>query len=326
MKIVAEIGASHNGNLERALCTIRAAAAVGADAVKFQTWSPDKMDAGGRYIDSGTWSGWSLRDLYSNAWTPWDWFPAMIKEADDNGLEWWSTPFDVESLHFLEGLHCPRYKIASFELVDLPLIIDVAHTRKPIILSTGMATYDEINDAVMQIPRGVDITLLKCVSAYPALPGDYNLKTMKDMREQFGCNIGLSDHTKGTTVPVAATVLGASMIERHLTISNDDGLDDSFASTPEEFMEMVAAVRTAREVIGEVSYGPTKSEEASLALRRSLWIVKDIAAGERITTANVRTARPADGMEPGHMLWILGKQVSRDLKAGEPLRKEDVCI
>ena len=330
MKIVAEIGASHNGSLERAVDTIAAAAVAGADAIKLQTWSPDKMDCGGRVLDSGPWKGHSLRDLYRKAHTPWEWHQPIIDAATKFGLEWWSTPFDYASVAFLESLHCPRYKIASFELIDTELIKRVAQTGKPVILSTGMATSKEIADAVFCARVGnriVDLTLLKCVSAYPADPDTFNLMTMVDMGRAWGgvtdgVEVGISDHTQTDAVPVAAAVLGASMIERHLTIDREGGLDDSFASTPDQFKSMVGSVRTALAALGSVQYGAMQSELPSVALRRSLWIVEDIPAGETLNYSNLQTRRPADGLEPQHLASLLGKRVNRNLSAGTPMKWE----
>lgn len=324
MKIVAEIGASHAGSIARAVKIIHHAAMAGADAIKLQTWSPDTMDAGDRWLDAGPWKGTKLRDLYKAAHTPWDWHPILAKVAKEEGLEWWSTPFDAASVDFLESLGCPRYKIASFELVDLPLISYAAKTGKPLILSTGMATLEEIRAAVFAAGESRSLTLLRCISSYPANPSEFNLRTMRDLRHHFGCLYGVSDHTRDTTIPTLAVAMGASMIERHITRSHGDGLDDSFASSPEEFTSMVRAVRTAQEAMGEVKYGPTPSEGPSLALRRSLWTVKPIRRGERITTENVRSARPAEGMWPGYLPFVLDKTVIQDLRPGTPLQMHHI--
>jgi len=334
VKIVAEIGASHNGTLERAIKTIQAAADAGADAIKLQAWVPDTMDCGGRIVESGAWRGMPLRDLYRRAHTPWDWYPDLILEAKRLGLEWWATPFDAQSVGFLEVLGCPRYKIASFEIVDLDLINVVSTTGKPIIISTGMATQEEISDAVYAA-HSSHVTLLKCVSGYPADPADYNLNTMANMRLKFNCQVGLSDHTQTSTVAVCATVLGATMIERHLTLDrgymdyqgiakNNPGLDDSFASTPGEFQDMVRCVKTAQEALGTVRYGVMPSEVPQHALRRSLWVWRDVKAGDPITYENVRSARPADGAPPAALGRLLDKTFARDIPAGTPLRLEDV--
>jgi N-acetylneuraminate synthase len=319
VKIVAEIGASHNGDLNRAVETVRAAAASGADAIKLQTWIPGTMAAGGRVLDSGPWKGRYLADLYEQAWTPWEWHTTLIAEGTRLGMEWWSTPFDVESLIFLESLHCPRYKVASFEITDIPLIEAIAQTGKPIILSTGMASMEDVGDAVRACGKN-HVTLLRCVSAYPADPGDFNLQTMVHMGDHWQRPVGLSDHTKSISVPVAATALGAVMIERHLTLKPEDGLDDGFASTPVEFRSMVSGVRTALAAIGEVRYGPAQAERPSVALRRSLWVVKDMARGDALTLDNLRSARPADGVHPKYLPRLLDLKVSRDIPAGSPMR------
>ena len=321
MIICAELGASHNGTLERALETVRAAARCGADAVKLQTWTPDTMDCGGRWIESGPWKGHNLRDLYRKAHTPWDWHRPIADLAGELGMEWWSTPFDHASVDYLESLNCPRYKIASFEIVDLDLIVHASNTLRPMIISTGMATEAEITDAVALV-NPERLTLLRCVSGYPADPIDYNLHSIPDMRRRFGCEVGLSDHTKGVTLPVVATALGATMIERHLTISRADGLDDSFASTPDQFLHMVASVRTAQEALGGIRYGVVPSELPQHALRRSLWVCEDVKAGDIVSRQNVRSARPADGISPGHLPFALGQVFRVDVAAGTPLKLE----
>jgi N-acetylneuraminate synthase len=289
--------------MERAGETIIAASLSGADACKFQTWTPDGMDCGERVIDSGPWRGKSLRDLYRQAHTPWEWHNSLIDICKTLGLDWWSTPFDAESVDFLESLNCPRYKIASFEIVDLALIRKVARTNKPIIISTGMANLREVDEAVNAAARAYNITLLRCVSGYPASPEDYNLASMVDMGQRYGCEVGLSDHTKDISVPVTAAVLGASMIERHLTLNRADGLDDGFASEPAEFLAMTKAVKTALDSIGSVKYGPTDAEYSSLALRRSLWVTKDMLKGEVFTD-------------------LKGKRAKQDINAGTPMKWE----
>lgn len=314
MIIVAEIGAAHGGSLKTALDTIQAAADAGADAIKIQTWTPDEMECGGRILDSGPWKGSSLQALYREAHTPWDWHQPIIDMCGEMGLEWWTTVFDRKALDFAEELGCPRYKIASFELVDIPLLNDVKSTGKPVILSTGMATEDEINRAVAA--SGDDVTLLKCVSSYPANPKDYNLFTIYDW--DIDCKVGLSDHTQSIIAPVVAATLGVEMIERHITLTKG-GLDDGFASTPQQFKEMVVAVKTAIESLGDIRYGATPSEAPSLALRRSLWVIRPIRKGERFTLDNIGTRRPADGAPCYLLPDLLGKESGRDYDAGEPL-------
>ena len=316
-EIVAEIGASHDGSLQRALDTIAAAAEAGADAIKLQTWTPDTMDAGGRVLDSGPWKGMSLRDLYRKAWTPWEWHSELFAAARYLGMEAWSTPFDSGALEFLEGLGCPRYKIASFELVDIPLIREVASKRKPVILSTGMATSNEVDRAVRSALPNISITLLCCVSAYPASPKDYRLGLITRLQRRHQVRVGLSDHTRGLTAPIAATALGATMIERHISLGGD-GLDDGYASSPDEFAAMVRAVRETSESMGDM-YGSARSERQSLALRRSLWVVRDVKAGGVWAREDLVIARPADGMHPSYLSAILGKPVTQDVASGSPM-------
>lgn len=270
--IVAEISANHNASLDRALSLISAAAWAGADAVKFQLYDPKKMVPADLVIEAGPWAGRDARELYLEAMTPREWFPRLFECAKLNGVEAFSSVFDVDGLAYLESLGCPRYKIASFEILDLELIRQVAHAGKPMILSTGMASLDDVmlacNTAYTSQWHPNLLTLLKCTSAYPASAADANLKTMWDMSERFGCDVGLSDHTLGLAVAVAAAALGASMIEKHLTLRRSDGGPDAaFSSEPEEFAAMVKACREAAAAIGEVRYGPTDSELAHMPLR-----------------------------------------------------------
>jgi len=319
VKIVAELGASHGGDINRAVATIRQAAVCGADAIKLQTWTPGTMSAGGRVLDSGPWKGKYLSDLYEEAWTPWEWHPILAEEAMKAGMMWWSTPFDVGALEFLESLNCEVYKVASFEITDIPLIRAISATGKRIILSTGMATANEIEKALQAIHWSNHVTLLRCVSAYPASPEDFNLRTMVDMGTRWGRSYGLSDHTRSVALPVAAVAMGATMVERHLTLNPSDGLDDMFASTPQEFTAMVEAVRTTVDAMGGVRYGPAPSEQPSLELRRSLWIVKPMARGDVLTTDNLRTARPAAGLAPEFLPKLLKLKVNQDIKSGTPM-------
>ena len=325
MKFVAELGASHNGSLDRALALIEEIAQFGADAIKIQTWTPDTMDCGGRVLDSGPWAGRSLRDLYRQAHTPWAWHRPIVETATRCGLEWWSTPFDKESVDFLEGLGCPRYKIASFELPDIELIRYAASTGKPMILSTGMASQEEIDLAVYVCSKN-HTTLLRCVSAYPANPEDFNLKTLQDMHLDFRCDVGLSDHTKGIVVPVVAATLGATMIERHIKWGDDNGLDDGFASTPQEFGMMCSSVRAAIMSVGRVNYGPGKAEIPSKYLRRSLWWAKTLPEGSIVKEGDVVTARPDEGLHASLMTQVIGSKLECDVTAGTPVDKGDVII
>lgn len=272
VRIVAEIGANHNGSLERALALVWAAADAGADAVKFQTFSPEQMVAPGVVIEKGPWKGRNAIDLYRETHTPREWHKLLFESAHSAGLEAFSSVFHPDDVDFLETLGCPMYKIASFELTDLNLIRHAASTGKPIVLSTGMATSEEIyNGADAAYLAGArDTTLLKCTSAYPADASEANLATMSEMALEFGCKIGLSDHTQGIGVAVAAVALGATMIEKHLTLKRSDGGPDSaFSMEPDEFAQLVTECRRAEQAIGSVRYGPTEAEQSSLALRRS---------------------------------------------------------
>lgn len=323
--IVAELGANHNGRLERALAIVDAAAEAGADAIKLQTWHPDYMVVDKGYtIKGGAWAGKNLAELYLEAWMPWVWHELIFDRAQARGLLPFSTPFDIPSLDFLEGIGCEIYKIASFEIVDLRLIAAVARTGKPMIVSTGMASYQEIHRAVhTATENGCDnITLLKCTSAYPADVADANLETMLALRLSFDeCSVGLSDHTMGSAVAVVATSMGAEVIEKHLTLSRaDGGLDASFSMEPAEFAQMVKDCRTAASTIGEIRFGPGAGECADL--RRSLWLVEGIAAGERLGLRHVRSARPALGMECYQLSHVIGRRAAGTYAGGQPLKVE----
>ena len=321
--IVAEVSCNHLGSLDRALALIAAAAAAGADAVKFQCWADDKMVLGDYTIAGTVWAGQDMRALYAEAWTPWDWFPKLFFHARRVGIECFASVFDHESLAFLEGLNCPRYKIASFEIVDLPLIEAVAKTGKPIVISTGMATWDEMVQARAAARRGyeyVDVTLLKCTSAYPATAASANLATI----EVIG-SAGVSDHTLGLAVPVAATALGATMIEKHLTLSRSDGGPDAaFSSEPHEFKAMVDACREAALSIGEVRYGPTESELPSLQFRRSLYWAEPLAPGSYVQRRHLRIARPALGAAPADLSKFINRRTTREVAYGDPAQLSDV--
>jgi pseudaminic acid synthase len=324
--IIAELSANHNGSLQRALQTIAAAQRCGADAVKLQTYTADTLtiDCNNSYfrIGQGTiWEGRCLYDLYREAYTPWEWQPKLFELARELGMECFSTPFDKSAVDFLEDLDPPAYKVASFELVDLPLIEYVASKGRPIIMSTGMGTLSEIEEAVEVVKSaGVPLTLLKCTSAYPSPPEATNLRTIPHMAEAFGVPVGLSDHTLGTAVPVAAIALGACVIEKHFTLSRDDGGPDSaFSLEPDEFTVMVDAVRTAKQALGKVKYAVTEKETASRVFRRSLFVVQDLQAGDRITTENVRSIRPGHGLPPKYYDTLLGRSVTKSVKAGTPM-------
>lgn len=330
--IIAELSANHNGSLDRAKELIRAVAKTGADAVKLQTYTADTMtiNCDNEYfrIGGGTaWDGRTLYDLYKEAYTPWEWHAELKSVAEECGLEFFSTPFDDTAVDFLEELGVPCHKVASFELVDIPLLKKIGSTKKPVILSTGMASEEEISEA-LTVLRSVgcpDITLLKCTSAYPAKPEDANLLTLPDMKEKFGCPVGISDHTLGIAVPVAAVALGATVIEKHFTLSRaDGGADGGFSLEPDEFKAMVEAVRIAEQAMGAVCYGGTAAEEKSKVFRRSLFVVQDIKAGEPFTVENVRSIRPGYGFSPKYFSEIIGKVAAVAMPRGTPLTWESV--
>jgi len=324
--IIAEMSANHSHDYEQALRILETAKRVGADAVKLQTYTPDTLtiDCDNEFFRiSGTiWDGRTLFDLYAEAYTPWDWQPRLKEVADRLGLALFSTPFDDTAVDFLETMHVPAYKIASFEIVDLPLLRRVAQTRKPIIMSTGMATLAELDEAVRTIRNagGTDLALLKCTSAYPAPPEEMNLCTIPHLREAFEVPVGLSDHSRGIAVPVAAVALGATIIEKHLTLSREiAGPDSSFSMNPDEFKMMVEAIRIAERAVGRVQYGASPTETASRVFRRSLFVVKDMKAGDRLTEANVRSIRPGYGLHTRYLAEILGRVASQDIARGTPL-------
>jgi N-acetylneuraminate synthase len=319
--IVCEISANHLGSLDRALELVDAAAAAGAHAVKVQTWTASRMVGNPDYIiPDGPWQGRSAASLYREAQLPWEWHGVIFDRARSLGMEPFASVFDTEALAFLETLDCPRYKIASFELIDLPLIRAVARTGKPMVMSTGMATVGEIANAVAAAKQAPQVTLLKCTSTYPAPAADCNLASIQALRDIFGLPVGLSDHTEGIAVPLVAVALGATMIEKHLTLSRaDGGPDAAFSLEPEEFAAMVKACATVSEAIGSPTFGALPSEAPSLALRRSLWTRLPIPAGGQVTRLNVVSARPAGGMDPGLLDWVCGRRVSSAIPAGVPL-------
>jgi len=324
--IVAEMSANHNGDFERAVQLVKAAKKSGADAVKVQTYTPDTItiDCDNEYfkIKDTIWEGKTLYDLYGEAFTPWEWQPKLKNIADEIGIDFFSSPFDSSAVDFLEEMNVPAYKVASFEIVDIGLLKKIASTRKPVIISTGMATPAEIKEAVNTVRKvdGREIVLLKCTSAYPASPEAVHLKTIPHMAETFGTPVGLSDHTLGIAVPVASIAYGACIIEKHFTLSRrDKGPDSSFSLEPDEFKQMVHAVRQAEKAIGEVNYEVSESEKKSRVFRRSLFIVQDVAAGEVLTNQNVRSIRPGQGLHTRFLPAVLGKKVVRDVKKGTPL-------
>lgn len=323
--IVAELSANHLGSLERALALVDAAAAAGADAVKLQTFSPESMVADPAYvITDGPWAGRRLIDLYLEAQTPREWHAPIFERARALHLVAFSAPFGPDDADFLETLSCPLYKIASFELVDLPLIRHVAEKGRPMILSSGMATLAEVEEAAgAAVEAGCrDLTVLKCTSAYPAPVAVSNLATMADLAKRLRCKAGLSDHTLGIGVAVAAAALGADMIEKHLTLKRADGGPDAgFSLESHEFAQMADACRAAAQAVGEPTYGPTPAEAPQLLLRRSLWWAKDQGEGE--LAASIRTARPALGLHPRELDRTIGRTLARDVRAGDPVLETD---
>lgn len=326
--LIAEMSGNHNQSLDRALEIVDAAADSGADAVKLQTYTADTMTldvrAPGFVIEdpNSLWAGRQLYELYDEAHTPWDWHRPIMERAAARGMHCFSTPFDDTSVDFLEDLGVPAYKIASFEVTDQPLIAKVARTGKPMIMSTGMATVAEIDEAV-RIARdnGNDqIVLLKCTSTYPATPENTNILTIPNMRETFGVDIGLSDHTMGCGVSVAAVALGAVLIEKHFTLARaDGGVDSAFSMEPAEFRLLREESERAWQSLGLVTYGGTAAEAASRAYRRSLYIAQDVAAGTELTPANLRIVRPGFGLPPKFFDQMIGKRVTRSASAGTPL-------
>jgi len=324
---VAEISANHNQSLERAKELVHAAKEAGADAVKLQTYTADTLtirsDRAEFQIQGGLWSGRQLHELYQEAYTPWEWQPQLAEEARRLGLELFSTPFDLTALEFLEReLDPPAHKIASFEIVDLPLLRAVAGTGKPIILSTGMASLGEIDEAVQTLRDAGcrDLVLLKCNSGYPADPAEMNLRTIPHLAEAFGVPVGLSDHTLGHEAAIASVALGGCVIEKHFTLARaDGGPDAAFSLEPHEFRQMVESVRVTEAALGRVRYTVTKRETISRVFRRSLFVVKPISAGEPLTPENVRSIRPGHGMAPRYYDMVLGFRASVDIKPGTPL-------
>lgn len=325
--VVAELSGNHHQSYDTAVKMVEEAAAAGADAVKLQTYTADTItldcDSELFRIQGGTeWDGETLHSLYLRSATPWDWQPKLKRVAEDLGLELFSSPFDFTAVDFLEKMDVPAFKIASFEIVDLPLIRRAAATGKPLIISTGMASLGEIEEAVHAARDAGcrEIVLLKCTSTYPADPGEMNLRTIPHMSESFGVPVGLSDHTQGIAVPVAAVALGAVMIEKHFTLSRSEGgPESSFALEPGEFRVMIDAVRAAESALGEISYALTANEQASRVFRRSLFVVKDMKVGEKLTSDNVRSIRPASGLLPRYLEAAVGRRTKADTPKGTPL-------
>lgn len=324
--IIAEMSANHAGSIERAKEIIHAAKEAGANCIKLQTYTPDTItiDCDNEYfhIDDGTWKGENLYQLYGKAFTPWEWHAELKVEADKVGIDFFSTPFDCSSVDFLEELDVEFYKIASFELVDIPLIKYVASKGKPIIMSTGMATLAEIDEAVQAIRSegNEQIALLRCASAYPAITDEMNLRTMQNMAETFGVPVGLSDHSMGSVGAVTAVALGAKIIEKHFCLDREiENPDSSFSMNPEEFKQMVQDIRQAERAIGVVKYGSSEQEKSNLQFRRSIFCIKDIKKGELITEENIRVIRPGQGASPKYYAEMLGQKALQDVKKGTPI-------
>jgi pseudaminic acid synthase len=330
--VIAEMSANHGQKFDHAVEIVHAAKDAGADAVKLQTYTPDTItiqsDRSCFQVGGGTlWDGRKLYDLYAEACTPWEWQPRLKKLAEGLGMDLFSSAFDSTAVDFLEGMGVRAHKVASFELVDIPLIRRMASTGKPLIMSTGMATVEEIGEALQSARSAgaAQIALLKCTSAYPAPAEEMNLRTIPEMARRFGVPVGLSDHTRGIAAPVAAVVLGACIIEKHLTLSRSTpGPDSAFSLEPHEFKAMVHAVRTAEKALGEVHFGSSENEEASRAFRRSLFVVEDMRQGEIFNTSNVRSIRPGRGLHPRHLTEVLGKSAAQGIKRGTPLSWEFV--
>ena len=325
--VIAELSANHNGNLDQALRIIDAAVEAGADAVKIQTYRPDTItlqsDAPDFRITEGLWAGRTLYDLYAWAHTPWEWHEALFAHAAKRGITLFSSPFDPTAVDLLASLGAPAYKIASFEIVDLSLIRCVAAKGRPMILSTGMADLAEIAEAVDAARSGGcrELALLHCVSGYPAPASDYNLSTLRDMADRFKVPIGLSDHTQDNVTAIASIALGASIIEKHLTLDRDGGgPDDSFSLEPAQFAALCRDARTAWRAIGRVDYDRKPSEAANVVFRRSIYAVRDIAKGTRITPAHVRSIRPGHGLAPGQIDVVIGSCAKRDIARGEAMQ------
>lgn len=326
--IIAEMSANHNQSFDRALEMVEKAAKSGVHGLKLQTYTPDSMTLdlriGEFFIsdDKNLWSGRSLYDLYNEAYTPWEWHKPIFELARELGLIVFSSPFDEKAVDLLEELDTPCYKISSFENVDIQLIRRVAQTGKPMLISTGMATISELDETV-RVARDngcQDIILLKCTSSYPASPEDTNLLTMPHMREMFGCEVGLSDHTLGIGTALAAVALGGTVIEKHFTLSRaDGGVDSAFSLEPEEMLALVKESKRAWQALGRIIYGPTETERKSIIFRRSLYFTQDMKAGDVLTTDNIRSIRPGNGLSPRFLEVILGMTVKSDIKMGTPV-------
>ena len=331
--VIAEMSGNHNQSLERALAIVEAAAKAGASAIKLQTYTADTMTLnirGGSFEikdPDSLWSGQNLHDLYKKAYTPWEWHTPIMKHAADLGMVCFSSPFDETAVDFLQDLDVPAFKIASFENNHLPLITKAAATGKPLIISTGMATLGELEQAVSAARDGgcQNLILLKCTSTYPATPENTNISTIPHLKKLFGVEVGLSDHTMGVGVAVASVALGASIIEKHFTLSRaDGGVDSAFSLEPLELKNLVVESNRAWQSLGSVAYGPTESEQNSLIFRRSIYVAHDISPGELFTEDNLRIIRPGNGLNPSFYSRLLGKKSQRSYTKGQPLTLEDL--
>lgn len=325
---IAELSANHRGDFNRAVKIVEAAKDAGADAVKLQTYTADTITLSSEKecfrIAGGTlWDGRTLHNLYAEAFTPWEWQPKLKQIAEDLRIELFSSAFDESAVDFLEEMNVPAHKVASFELVDIGLIQKMARTGKPLLMSTGMATEEEIDEAVRaaRAAGATQMALLKCTSAYPARPEEANLRTIPELARRFECPAGISDHTMGIAVPVAAVALGARIIEKHMCLSRADGGPDSaFSLEPQEFKAMVDAVRIAEKALGSVHFGSEAREASGLQFRRSLFVVESVKCGEMFTKQNVRSIRPSDGLHPRHLTDVLGRCAACDIEPGTPLQ------
>lgn len=330
--VIAEMSANHNGNFQKAVQMVHAAKEAGADAIKIQTYTADtitlRSDKKYFKIESGTiWDGATLHDLYQKACTPWEWQPRLKEIADGIGLELFSSPFDFTAVDFLEKMKVRAYKIASFECIDLPLIEKAARTGKPVILSTGMASLEEITEAVETVRKagGRELALMKCTSDYPADPADIHLKTIAHLSQTFDLPVGFSDHTQGTAVAIAAVVSGAALIEKHFTLSRRDRSPDSeFSLEPEELKTMIQGIRAAEKALGPVHYGLTQGEEKSRIFRRSLFVVAPVKKGEKFSEKNIRSIRPGYGLPPKYYRQVLGASAAMDIDEGTPLERRHI--
>lgn len=323
--IIAEMSGNHNQSIDRAFAIVDAAAAAGADAIKLQTYTADTMTIKGAYQindDNSLWKGRELYDLYKEAYTPWEWHKAIFDRAKEKGILAFSSPFDESAVDFLEELNVPLYKVASFENTDWPLLKKIAKTGKPVIMSTGVSNLSDIDESVRVLRQHgcKDLVLLKCTSTYPATPENTNLLTIPHLQQLFHCIVGLSDHTMGIGASVAATALGARVIEKHFTLRRaDGGVDSAFSLEPEELKALVIESERAFLALGKVQYGVQKAEEKSRAFKRSIYISKDMKAGEVISADNIKIIRPGNGMESRYLDLVLGRKLQKDVPAGTPL-------